>query len=78
MSKRGSGLRLSLVSVADGGVVYCLSGPARARSVLRLAGYDGVEIRPLAEVLDTPGATADAGVMSPGEVASPALRGGTS
>lgn len=45
LDRPASAVRIRLESLPDGRVAYLLEGPARAASVLRVGGYEDVEIR---------------------------------
>lgn len=45
LDRPASAVRIRLESMSDGRVAYLLEGPARAASVLRVGGYEDVEIR---------------------------------
>lgn len=46
LDSRASAVRIRLESTSGGQLAYIIEGPARAASVLRLATYPGVELRP--------------------------------
>jgi hypothetical protein len=47
LDRPASAVRIRMESLPDGAVAYLLEGPARAASVLRVGGYEDVELRAL-------------------------------
>lgn len=55
LDRPASAVRIRLESLPDGRVAYLVEGPARAASVLRVGGYEDVELRPVkGEEIPTP------------------------